>query len=260
MTDSSSKPASAASIKAALAGLPHDEQPALLARYFDDPRPAVQKAVAAGVRRYEREEAERQRVRGMYALMAELGGEGVVVGVDEVGRGPLAGPLTVAAVVLPREPIVWGINDSKKLSPTRREELDREIRQTALAVGLYSVPPDQIDACGMAASLRFAMFHAVEACGVDPDCVLIDGNPVHAHPKERTVVQGDAQVACIAAASIVAKVHRDAYMVQMDAVYPGYGFAESKGYGSAAHMDAIRRLGLTPIHRRSFCRNVLAQA
>ena len=204
--------------------------------------------------------AERDRVEAMYALERELGGDGVVVGVDEVGRGALAGPLTVAAVRLPASPIVWGLNDSKQLTPSRREALAAQIADVALAIGIAHVEPASIDALGMALSLRQAMARAVGDTGLDPDCVLIDGNPVHAHPAERCLVKGDARVASIAAASIVAKVTRDALMVAYDEEYPGYHLAESKGYGSAEHIAAIRERGLTPIHRVSFCGNFLETA
>ena len=236
-------------------GADFDEVEALIERYGDDPRSQVQHAVASARKKHEKERAERERVLGMYQLQRELGGEGLVVGVDEVGRGAVAGPLTVAAVALPTQPIVWGINDSKQLTPHAREELAAAIRQSALAIGICHIPPEDIDRYGMAASLRTAMAGAVEDTGVDPDCVLIDGNPVHAHPKEKTLVKGDARVACIAAASIVAKVTRDHIMVGYADEYPEYDFGGNKGYGSAEHIAAIRAHGLTPIQRASFCGN-----
>lgn len=240
-------------IHRALADAGYDEVVDLAERLRDDPRKQVQRDVAAALRRHERERLERERVEGMYALQRELGGDGVVIGVDEVGRGALAGPLTVGAVALPADPKVWGINDSKKLSPQRREQLAARIADVALAVGIAHVPPETIDALGMSACLRHAMAQAVADTGLEPDAVLIDGNPIHAHPLERTIVHGDGRVACIAAASIVAKVTRDHIMVAYDADYPGYHLADCKGYGSAEHIQAIRERGLTDIHRASFC-------
>ena len=193
----------------------------------------------------------------MYDLQREIGGEGLVIGVDEVGRGAIAGPLTVGAVVLPNEPRVWGINDSKQLTPARRESLAAQIADVAVAIGIAHIEPASIDAVGMANALRMAMSQAIEDTGVDPDCVLIDGNPMHVHSKEKTMVKGDAKIAAIAAASIVAKVTRDSLMIAYDSEYPGYHLAECKGYGSAAHIEAIRKNGLTPIHRVSFCGNFL---
>ena len=225
-----------------------------LARLFaDDARSQVGALVRSTLRRLERERAERDRVRSMYDLQRELGGPGLLLGVDEVGRGSIAGPLAVGAVALPNEPIVWGVNDSKQLTPERREELAARIRDVALAVGIGYASPEEIDACGMAACLRMAMRRAIEASGVDPACVLIDGLPVHVHPREVTLPHGDARVACIAAASIVAKVDRDALMVRAEQRYPGYGFAASKGYASPEHIAAIRERGLTDFHRASFC-------
>lgn len=243
-----------------LSDAPLEEALVLIERYAEDPRKQVQRAVEVARRRVDREMAERRRVEAMYDLQTELGGNGLVLGVDEVGRGALAGPLTVAAVCLPSDPIVWGINDSKQLSPAQRETLASRIADAAVAIGIAHVEPATIDAVGMSSSLRLAMYQAIKDSGVEPDCVLIDGNPVHAHPLEKCIVKGDASVACIAAASIVAKVTRDALMVAYDEEYPGYGFARSKGYGSADHIHAIGELGLSPIHRVSFCGNFLKTA
>lgn len=249
------KPTTAREICALLSSADVDEAEHLIDRYREDPRKQVIRAVDTARRRIARERAERERVLGMYRLQRELGGSGIVVGVDEVGRGALAGPLTVAAVCLPDEPVIWGINDSKQLTPARRELLAARVADVAVAIGIAHVEPASIDALGMALSLRHAMAAAIADTGLDPDCVLIDGNPVHAHPKELCVVKGDAQIACIAAASVVAKVTRDALMVSLDEEYPGYHLAESKGYGSAEHVAAIREHGLTPLHRASFCGN-----
>ncbi len=232
-----------------------DGLPEAIARFEGDERRQVASAVSSARHRLEREQVERSRVDAMYELQLELGGKGAVIGVDEVGRGALAGPLTVCAVALPQEPRVWGINDSKKLTPATRERLAASIRSVATAIGIANVEPASIDALGMATALRFAMLHAIEDAGIEPDAVLIDGNPVHAHPKETCVVHGDAKVAAIAAASIVAKVSRDALMVRLSADYPDYHLDECKGYGSPAHIAAIREHGLTPLHRQSFCGN-----
>ncbi len=258
LTDRMPKRRSVAAIRAQLQVTPYEELPATLSHLVGDERAQVAELVAHAYKRYEKETAERARVEVMYALMYELGeGAETIVGLDEVGRGPIAGPLTVAAVVLPEQPRIWGINDSKKLTPKKREELAAEILEHACAVGIAHIQPAEIDACGMAASLRVAMRRAIEDTGVDPSCVLIDGVPLNIHPAETAVVHGDARVACIAAASIVAKVTRDAIMVAADELYPGYHFAASKGYASAEHIAAIRELGLSPFHRASFCQNIL---
>lgn len=251
---------SASRIAAELGSAPLDEIEALVERYSEDPRVQVAKACERALRRLERERAERDRVDAMYRTMAELGGPGVVVGVDEVGRGSVAGPLTVCAVCLPDEPRIWGVNDSKQLSPQKRCLLAARIAEVATAIGICHIPAARIDETGMARSLRAAVAGAVSDTGLDPDCVLMDGNPLGAVPNERNVVHGDAKVACIAAASIVAKVTRDELMVELDAEYPGYHLAQSKGYASSEHIAAIREHGLSPIHRASFCGNFLETA
>ena len=244
-------------IAALINGASAEELEQYEARYAEDSRKQVRSALTRARRRVEREESERERVRGLYAAQRELGGEGIVIGVDEVGRGAVAGPLTVAAVALPPEPIVWGINDSKQLTPSRRESLAQKIESVATAIGIAHVKPEVIDRKGMAACLRLAMAEAIGNAGVEPDCVLIDGNPVHVHPKERCVVKGDARIACIAAASIVAKVTRDALMVEYSSWYPEYHLDSCKGYASAEHVEAIRKYGLSEIHRVSFCGNLV---
>lgn len=257
---SATRPGTAREIAATLSEATIEELPALIERYAGDPRSQVSRAVGVATRRLERERSERERVRGMYSLMRELGGEGIVLGVDEVGRGSVAGPLTVCAVALPDDPIVWGINDSKQLKPETRRSLAARVEEVATTVGICHIPPERIDDWGMARAIREAMAGAIADAGVEPDCVLIDGNPVHVHPRERTLVKGDARIACIAAASIVAKVTRDDLMVELDAQYPGYHLAESKGYASPEHIAAIRERGLTPIHRATFCGNFLGTA
>lgn len=248
---------SAAEVAARFASATLDEFATLRERYATDPRKQVQQALARAERRLAREQAEGTRVERMYEEMYELGGDGLIVGVDEVGRGSVAGPLTVCAVALPRDPIVWGLNDSKKLTPARREVLAARIAEVAIGIGLCHIPAARIDEVGIASALREAVAGAVRDSGLEPDCVLMDGNPLHAVPNERDVVHGDARIACIAAASIVAKVTRDAHMVELDALYPGYHFAESKGYASPEHIEAIRVYGLTDEHRVSFCGNFL---
>ena len=244
---------SASQVAGELASATFEEIPALVEHYRVDPRQQVIKACERALKRHAKELAERERVNDMYELMHELGGDGVVVGVDEVGRGSVAGPLTVCAVCLPMEPRIWGINDSKKLTPARRELLSVKIAEVATAIGFCHIAPADIDEMGMARAIRAAVAGAVADTGLEPDCVLMDGNPLGAVPNERDVVKGDAKIACIAAASIMAKVTRDEMMVEYDAEYPEYHLAESKGYASPEHIEAIRKHGLCPLHRVSFC-------
>jgi ribonuclease HII len=177
----------------------------------------------------------------------------LIAGVDEVGRGPLAGAVVAAAVILdPQRPIA-GLNDSKKLTAKRREQLALEIREKALAWSLGRAEVEEIDSINILQATFLAMQRALEGLAVQPDLVKIDGNscPKLAYRME-AIVGGDALVAEISAASILAKVVRDAELVALDAVYPQYGFAKHKGYGTAAHLAALREHGATPIHRRSF--------
>ena len=185
----------------------------------------------------------------------------LIAGVDEVGRGPLAGAVVAAAVILdPNRPIA-GLNDSKKLTAKRREQLAFEIREKALAWSLGRAEVEEIDAINILQATFLAMQRALEGLAVQPDLVKIDGNrcPPSAYKME-AIVGGDATVAEITAASIIAKVARDAELVALDVVYPQYGFAKHKGYGTAVHLAALREFGATPIHRRSFApiRDILA--
>ena len=177
----------------------------------------------------------------------------LICGVDEAGRGPLAGPVVAAAVILPPNTPLSGLNDSKKLSPRRRERLAAEIRATALAWAVAEASAAEIDAWNILRSTLRAMARAVAALPVMPDEVLVDGNQAPAlEVPVRTIIGGDALEPAIMAASILAKTHRDARLVALDARYPEYGFARHKGYGTAAHLAALARLGPCPEHRRSF--------
>ncbi len=229
-----------------------------------DTRKGVQQALAITRRRLDAEEAEQARLEGLYSYQQELAQGRLVVGLDEVGRGPLAGPLTVGAVVLSEDaPFIEGLNDSKQIPEDRRPALACAIKRAARAWALVNVEPFDIDAKGMAVCLREAFKEAVsciEAQGVIPEVILLDGNPLHLDKREINVVHGDARCASIAAASVIAKVSRDELMVAYDAQYPGYDFASSKGYGSERHRRALASKGLTPLHRKSFCQNFLQES
>ena len=246
-----------AEIQTALKTASAAELPALEADLADDPRKGVQKALEAAKRRIEREEQERARLEELYAFERELAGGKVIVGLDEVGRGPLAGPLSVGAVVLdPNAALLDGLNDSKQIPEAKRGPLADAVKRSARAYAVVHIPPQDIDEFGIMACLKHAFSEAiaqVESQGVEVGVVLLDGNPLGIDPREINVVKGDARCASIAAASVIAKVERDGMMVEYDAQYPGYDFASSKGYGSARHREAIAQHGLTPIHRVSYC-------
>ncbi|WP_457807533.1 ribonuclease HII [Kushneria sp. EE4] len=176
-----------------------------------------------------------------------------LAGVDEVGRGPLIGTVVACAVILDPERPIEGLMDSKKLTPARRERFDRLIREQALAVSLGEATPGEIDTLNIYHATHLAMCRAIDGLSITPEYLLVDGNrlPGHRLPGQ-AVVKGDSRVAAIAAASIVAKVARDAQMHSLDVRHPEYGFAAHKGYPTKAHLEALARLGPLPEHRRSF--------
>ncbi len=187
-----------------------------------------------------------------HAAMEE--GFSLICGVDEAGRGPLAGPVCAAAVILPPDLELEGLNDSKKLSEKRREALYPLICEQALAYGIAFASEQEIDELNILQATFLAMHRAVGQLGLKPDLALVDGNrePDFGDIPVRTIIKGDSRSANIAAASILAKVTRDRFMLEQDAVYPQYGFAVHKGYGTQKHYAALREFGPCPIHRRSF--------
>lgn len=226
----------------------------LLADFASDDRAGVKAACRAASSARERRRNERLRTSKMYQTESCLRDDGwlVIAGVDEVGRGALAGPLTVAAVVLPPEPRIEGLDDSKRLSPARREELAVQVRSFALSIGVAHVSAGEVDALGVTGALRRAITLAISQLSSVPDHVVLDGLPLRVVANETAIVKADAKVAAVAAASIVAKVTRDALMRSLAAEHPEYGFEINKGYGTSEHLAAISRHGPCAIHRRSF--------
>ena len=179
-----------------------------------------------------------------------------IAGVDEVGRGPMFGPVVAAAVILPKGCPVQGLNDSKKLSEKKRNELDVEIRAQAVAWAIAAVDVETIDRINIRRASLLAMHRAVQQLALTPDYLLIDGIDTIATIdwpcQQQSVIQGDATSVSIAAASILAKVHRDRLIVELDSQFPGYGLAQHKGYSTAVHLEALARLGPTPLHRKNW--------
>ena len=190
------------------------------------------------------------------------GREGIVLaGMDEVGRGPLAGPVVVCCAVMPPEPLVRRVNDSKKVSEPRRELLEPELRQTALGFALGWIWPETIDEINILQATRRAFHDAFAAMPVAVTDVLVDAmTNLDISARQHPLIHGDALSYSIACASILAKVARDRYMIEQDALYPAYGFARNKGYGTAEHIEAIRAFGPCPIHRRTFIAKFLPEA
>ena len=208
----------------------------------------------------ERLEKELARLEAMKEFEREYDGCSLICGVDEAGRGPLAGPVTAGAVILPKDCTILYLNDSKKLSEKRREELFLEIREKAVLYSVGIVGPERIDEINILQATYEAMRQAVSGLGVVPDLLLNDAVtiPELAIPQV-PIIKGDAKSVSIAAASILAKVTRDHRMEEYDRQFPQYGFAKHKGYGTAAHVAALREFGPCPIHRRSFLKNILGE-
>lgn len=180
-------------------------------------------------------------------------GHRVIAGIDEAGRGALCGPVVAAAVILPTGMAIPGVDDSKKLSPRTREKLFDEIMARALSVGIGIGTPQLIDRINILQATRHAMAEAVHILAPRPDMLLIDGiSTIDVPLPQKTITKGDSRSLTIAAASIIAKVSRDRMLTELDLLHPGYGFASHKGYGCASHMEAIRRLGPSPVHRLTF--------
>ncbi len=206
------------------------------------------------IKREQKRLAEIERTHLMYTYEREASaGALFIAGVDEVGRGPLAGPVVAGAVILPADHEILGLNDSKKLSEKRRTEMDRIIREQAVAIGLGVVSQERIDEINILQATYEAMRLAIADLATEPDLLLVDAVTIpDIAIRQNPIVKGDAKSASIAAASIVAKVFRDNLMVEYDAQFPGYDLASNKGYGTKKHIEAIRSLGPTPLHRRSF--------
>ncbi len=204
----------------------------------------------------EKLEIERERIRLMRSFEDEYAHLGLIAGVDEVGRGPLCGPVVTAAVILPKDCEILYLNDSKKLSEKRRDLLFPEIMEKAVAVAIASCTPEEIDEMNILNATKKAMREAVLKLDPKPDCVFVDAVTIPDLPfRQVPIIKGDAKSLSIAAASVVAKVTRDRLMVELDKEYPGYGFASNKGYGTAEHIAALKELGPCKIHRRSFIKN-----
>lgn len=234
--------------------------PELLSKYQEDGRSSIKKLIEKYHKKIKQYEQELLRLEKMKEYEKKYSEYEYICGIDEVGRGPLAGPVIACAVILPKDCNILYLNDSKKLSEKKREALYDEIMEKAVAVGIGSASHETIDEINILQATYQAMKKAVDQLSVKPqillnDAVTIPGITIPQIP----IVHGDASSVSIAAASIVAKVHRDRLMVQYDTVFPGYDFASNKGYGSAKHLNALRELGPSPIHRATFIKNFTNQ-
>lgn len=247
------KPESIARIKETLQAITNKEDP-YVKRLRADTRQGVQKLVVQFDKKWEKFVQLQEKYEEMLAFekSAYLQGYQAIAGIDEVGRGPLAGPVISAAVILPKDCIILGLNDSKQLSAQKREALVIEIKQKALAIGIGVVEAPEIDQINIYQASKKAMVEAVDALEMEPDFLLIDAMQLPIALPQEKIIKGDARSVSIAAASIIAKVYRDELMATYDQLYPGYGFANNAGYGTKEHLLGLEKHGITPIHRLSF--------
>ncbi len=230
--------------------------PSFIAEYEKDERAGVQKLVQQAEKRLESFTREKVRTEQLKAYERKYENAGYICGIDEVGRGPLAGPVVAGAVILPRDCDILYINDSKKLSEKKREELYDIIMEKAVAVGVGMVSPARIDEINILQATYEAMRQAIQKLAVTPDILLNDAVTIpQVNIRQIPIIKGDAKSISIGAASIIAKVTRDRLMVEYDEIMPEYGFVSNKGYGSQMHIDALRKYGSSPIHRQSFIKN-----
>lgn len=234
------------------------ELASLISEFSEDERVGVAKQVAAAQKRLAAYEAELARTEKMKVYEKRYAGYDYVCGIDEVGRGPLAGPVVACAVILPKDTRLLYINDSKQLSKAKRELLYRQIIEEAVAVGLGTASEKRIDEINILQATYEAMRMAISELSVKPGILLNDAVTIpDINIKQVPIIKGDAKSISIAAASIVAKVTRDHMMENYDDIYPGYGFAKHSGYGTKQHIEAIRALGPCDIHRRTFIKGIL---
>lgn len=233
-----------------------DELPELIKEYSADERAGIQKLVAFAQKKLEALKQERQRIYRLSAYEREYSEYAYICGIDEVGRGPLAGPVVAGAVILPKDCDILYINDSKQLSEKKREELYDIIMEKAVACAVGYASPERIDEINILQATYEAMREAVGRLTPMPDILLNDAVTIPEVPiRQVPIIKGDAKSISIGAASILAKVTRDRLMVEYHKIFPEFDFAANKGYGSAAHIEALRKYGPTPIHRRSFIKN-----
>ena len=240
-------------IKEQLANIQRLDDP-LLAELEQDSRSGVIQAIAKRKREIQKRIDEDERLEGMLAYEKECYARGIelIAGVDEVGRGPLAGPVVAAAVILPKACKIPGLNDSKKIPKSKHKEIYEAVLQNAIAIGIGIKDNHVIDQVNIYEATKLAMMEAIGQLDPQPQHLLIDAMKLDLPISQTSIIKGDANSLSIAAASIVAKVTRDQMMEEFDREYPGYDFAQNAGYGTAKHLAGLDKLGVTPIHRRSF--------
>ena len=240
-------------IKEALANITELDSP-LIKEFEKDSRSGVQKEIEKRKKAIQAEIDENLRLEGMLSYEKELYNKGIsfIAGVDEVGRGPLAGPVVAAAVILPKNCKIKGLNDSKKIPKKKHEEIFQAVKDKALAIGIGIMDNHVIDQVNIYEATKLAMKEAISKLDLQPEHLLIDAMKLDLPITQTSIIKGDANSLSIAAASIIAKVTRDKIMANYDKEFPGYDFSQNAGYGTTKHLEGLEKHGVTPIHRKSF--------
>ncbi|MCT4565021.1 MAG: ribonuclease HII [Maledivibacter sp.] len=243
-----------------ISGLEQEEKYSYIDILNQDTRKTVNKLALKLKKEQEGIKKELERLKKMWSIETNTFnlGYNLIAGLDEAGRGPLAGPVVAAAVILPKGEMIVGVNDSKKISEKKREQLFIKIQEKALAIGVGIVDNETIDKINIFNATKLAMKQAINSLKVKPDFLLIDALEIaDIHIKQKSIIKGDSKSISIAAASIIAKVTRDSLVKDYEKEYPGYNFSKHKGYGTKEHYEAIEKYGITPLHRKSFLKNIL---
>lgn len=254
------KDMSASAVKTYISKLSIDEQSLMVDELKADSRKSVQQIAVRIEKAIAKREDELQRLKEMQAFErdAKENGFSYIAGLDEAGRGPLMGPVVASAVILPDNCVIEGLNDSKKLSEQKRDELYDIIQEKAISIGVGISSHLEIDDINILNATKLAMKRAIEELDQQPDYLLIDAVELtDIVIEQESLIKGDARSLSIAAASVIAKVTRDRIVSELAEKYPEYGFEQHKGYGTSAHYDAIRKHGITPVHRKSFLKNII---
>lgn len=219
-----------------------------------DERKGVQTAISQWQKAQQKLNQQHEKIRELQQIESELHEQGfqMIAGIDEVGRGPLAGPVVAAAIIMKKDSVIIGVNDSKQLSIAKRDELFEQICEDAIAVGIGIVDSETIDEINIYQATKVAMQQAIDQLSIQPDYLLIDAMTLNNGLPQEGLIKGDARSYSIACASIIAKVTRDRMMTEFAKTFPEYGFEKNAGYGTAEHLDGLKQYGVTPIHRRSF--------
>lgn len=245
-------------IKQYLSSIDLDKIPEIIKTYENDDRIGVKNLLKQYQRKYIKYQNELQRIKSIskYEMEFYQKYKKYIAGIDEVGRGPLAGPVMTCAVILPKDCVILGINDSKKLSAKQRQNLCEQLKKVAIDISISLIEADEIDRINVLRATQKSMAQSINTLTINPDIILTDAIHIpNINIEQLSIIKGDNKSISIAAASIIAKVTRDKLMVEYSKKYPQYGFERNKGYGTKEHIQAIKKYGLCPIHRKTFVKH-----